>query len=148
MYQSSQVSFCMYCGNNASSALERMVRPHSEDYQRTFHYEAAAPSVVPIIYSSPVTSRSFSYLHSLELSNNYQNKTTTMLEDFFKTRINTEYSFFPDDFLKPDRNSQTFVGQAEEVKSYVEDIFQELTGKEFPEDIQVKICSHSEFQKL
>ena len=64
-------------------------------------------------------------------------------------RINDIFrEFIPDDFLRPGRRRQKFIGKAEEINEHIEEAFREVMGLDFPEDMRVKVCSREEFRKL
>tara|TARA_Y100000310_G_scaffold342583_1_gene446424 strand:- start:1624 stop:2571 length:948 start_codon:yes stop_codon:yes gene_type:complete len=89
--------------------------------------------------------------NSVDFSNqNYKNslRNNEIINQVLSSRINQNYNFVPDNFLKPNRISQKFIGQAEEIKSEIEETFLTLTGLEFPEDIRLKICDRKEFDKF
>ncbi len=56
-----------------------------------------------------------------------------------KKSITTTYSHVTDDFLNPNRPRSVFVGDAAEIKEFIEDAFFATTGREFPKDIIVHI---------
>ena len=59
----------------------------------------------------------------------------------------TEYHFHPETFLKPGREGR-FIGQAEEIREYVEETFAALFDEPFPNDIRISVCSREEFRKI
>lgn len=61
--------------------------------------------------------------------------------------IHREYMFAPDDFLKPGRAAQPFVGDAEDIEDAVKEAFEAVTGKAFPSDIRVTVLQEKEFRK-
>ena len=63
-------------------------------------------------------------------------------------RVSETYSHSVDHFLNPQRTRTAFIGKASEVKEFVEEAFEKLTGREFPDDIQVNIVSASEISKM
>tara|TARA_Y100000310_G_C20673723_1_gene811685 strand:+ start:1115 stop:2032 length:918 start_codon:yes stop_codon:yes gene_type:complete len=68
--------------------------------------------------------------------------------DGFVSNINQNYNFAPDNFLKPNRISQKFIGQAEEIKDEIEETFRLISGLEFPDDIRIQICDRKEVKKF
>ncbi len=56
-----------------------------------------------------------------------------------KKSITSSYSHVTDDFLNPNRPRSTFVGDAVEIKEFIEQAFFSTTGREFPKDIVVRI---------
>jgi len=63
-------------------------------------------------------------------------------------RITESYSHTLDNFLNPQRQFNAFVGSAEELKSLVEDAFLKLTGKVFPDDVQLNLVDGKEMKKM
>lgn len=70
------------------------------------------------------------------------------LDQLLGSRLQENYSFIPDNFLKPNRRRRRFVGKAEEIEDYVQEAFRELMGMEFPDDITIRICEEKEFRKI
>lgn len=58
-----------------------------------------------------------------------------------------EYHFIPDAFLKPGKEG-IFVGQAEEVREFVEEAFEQIFSKKFPNNIKISVLNEQEFRKL
>lgn len=65
--------------------------------------------------------------------------------ELFKTREN--YHFIPDNFIVPGR-SGFFVGEAEEVRSFVEEAFEIMFGEKFPRDVKVSVLNKEKFDKI
>jgi hypothetical protein len=59
----------------------------------------------------------------------------------------SEYHFIPDDFLTPGKESK-FVGKAEDVKEFVEEAFEKIFDKKFPNDIKISVLDEKQFRKL
>jgi len=111
----------------------------------------------PITYSqreaSPVHSYSFSAFHAPASTfqyhdasapkNNYSSQNSTY--QLFRSEKN--YHFIPDNFLVPDQLGM-FVGQAEEVKEFVESAFELMFHQPFPKDIKVSILDSEKFHQL
>ena len=77
------------------------------------------------------------------VDNLYQNNDT--LYNLFTPQ--KEYHFSPDNFLKPGKEG-IFVGEAEEIKGYIEETFEKIFSQQFPSDIKISICNHKEFRKI
>lgn len=60
---------------------------------------------------------------------------------------NIEYSFIPNDFLRPGWRKR-FIGDAEEIQEDIKEAFLKTVGLEFPPDIQITICQPNEFKKI
>ncbi len=61
--------------------------------------------------------------------------------------VQPEYHFVPQNFLKPGKEG-IFVGQAEEVKEFVEEAFEKIFNQPFPNTIKMSILNHEEFRKI
>ena len=68
-------------------------------------------------------------------------------DDSYKARGSRSYVFSPDIFLAEDRPPSAFVKNFSEIKDIAEQAFLALTGKEFPRDIIVNVCSWEELVK-
>lgn len=86
--------------------------------------------------------------HKTNFNLNHTYGNNKLIEDFLQKRVNKEYNFSPDDFLRPDRRKQRFVGKAEEIKELVEEAFKETTGLELPDDINIEVCPREKFRKM
>jgi hypothetical protein len=58
-----------------------------------------------------------------------------------------DYAFAPDDFLKPGRTSQPFIGDAVQIEDEIREAFAATMGRGFPSDIQIAVLSDSEFKR-
>lgn len=94
---------------------------------------------------SPCSSRFLTHGNNLTYENNVQYQPDEAAASV--AALKAEYHFIPDDFLKPGREGK-FVGQAGEIKGFVEETFEKLFNEKFPEDIKVSILSAEKFQKL
>ncbi|MBD3355026.1 hypothetical protein GF361_03500 [Candidatus Woesearchaeota archaeon] len=65
-----------------------------------------------------------------------------------KKRVTESYSHVMDDFLNPESGFSAFVGDAEELKSLVEEAFLKLTGRDFPDDVQLNLVDGKEMKKM
>ena len=63
------------------------------------------------------------------------------------SNFHEEYQFTPDPFLKPGHEGR-FIGQAQEIQSYIEEAFETMFSQQFPTNIQLSILPKQEFQKL
>ncbi|MBI2661906.1 hypothetical protein HYX11_00410 [Candidatus Woesearchaeota archaeon] len=66
---------------------------------------------------------------------------------YLSNKIQPEYLFQPNDFLKPSRHA-TFVNAAEEIQEYVEQTFQKIFQQPLPKNIKISILNKQKFQKL
>lgn len=81
--------------------------------------------------------------HSTEKPAAYQNNSSQY--QFF--RPETNYHFIPDQFLTG-KVLGGFVGKAEEIKEFVEEAFQTIFSRPFPNDIKISVCEEKDFRKL
>ncbi|MCK4589432.1 MAG: hypothetical protein KAT77_03250 [Nanoarchaeota archaeon] len=76
------------------------------------------------------------------------NNSNQVLYQIKKTQpTNIEYSFIPDNFLKPGWRKR-FIGDAEQIQEEIQEAFLKTTEKEFPPDIQITICEPNQFKKI
>ena len=68
-------------------------------------------------------------------------------EKYHFITIQPEYHFIPDNFLKPGKEG-IFVGKAEEVKEFIEETFEKIFDKPFPNNIKMSILNQEEFGKI
>jgi hypothetical protein len=145
MYRMSQ-SYSLV--SSTPSRLERIASP-SASYNLTkvgsVAYSAAA-STPQQSYSSPQrlfqpAILSFNY-ESVE-SQTYSHNDPTY--DLMQTH--QEYHFQPDNFLKPGTGSK-FVGEAEEVREFVEETFEKMFNQPFPTDIKISVLNEKKFRKI
>ena len=64
-----------------------------------------------------------------------------------KRSITSTYSHVTDDFLNPNRPKSVFVGDAAEIKEFVEESFKEVTGREFPDDVMIHVVNEKQMKK-
>ncbi len=93
-------------------------------------------------------SSSFGSLNSLGASpSSYKKNPELETNQHFSTPSHVEYHFNPEEFLKPGKGGK-FVGQAEEVRVFVEEAFEKMFNCPFPEDIKISVCDEKEFRTL
>ena len=142
MYQMSQ--------SYTPSRLERITSPSvgyngsSGSSSGSIAYAAAATPQQ--VYTSPQTlfrpsPSSFTY-ESVETQTYSHNNPTYEL-----MQTHQEYHFSPDTFLKPGTGGK-FVGEAEEIREFVEETFERMFNKPFPDDIKISVLNESRFRKL
>ncbi|MBT4651042.1 hypothetical protein HOC13_00805 [Candidatus Woesearchaeota archaeon] len=61
--------------------------------------------------------------------------------------IRPEYNFIPDEFIVSGKEGG-FVGEAEEVREYVEEAFEKIFSERFPKEIKVSVLSKERFSKI
>lgn len=89
-------------------------------------------------------------LHSYSFqsfSSGYKKNPELETNQHFSTPSHVEYHFNPEEFLKPGKGGK-FVGQAEEVRAFVEEAFEKMFNCPFPEDIKISVCDEKEFRIL
>src|SRR3989338_3798868 len=104
----------------------------------SFHSYTSFSSLFP--HSSPPQQSNYSY--SPKLHSYSKNQT-----QYHHPKIHQEYHFKPDTFLKPGKHS-IFVGNAEQIRPYVEETFSLLFNTPLPENIKISICNEQEFRKI
>lgn len=155
MYQSSHYTACMYnsCSHRSDSGLESITKEYRSE--KIFHSADYSKDHSTVSYSArSFTSRSAAFLSKAF----YQTPATQM---FPKTqpsysqnsfaynlfKLQPEYHFIPDDFLRPGK-AGTFVGKAGEVKEFVEEAFEKIFLQSFPNDIKISVLNEKEFRKI
>ncbi|MBW2966018.1 hypothetical protein KY342_02865 [Candidatus Woesearchaeota archaeon] len=138
------------CGNCGYSNLESAVNSYSA---------SSAPSYSS--GSSYADSNSLSYLvEAAAITNPLKNIAKydfnvkkdnyggISLENYnAKKSITSTYSHIHDNFLMPNRPKSIFVGDAAEIKEFIEDAFKTTIGREFPDDIIVHVVDEKIMKK-
>jgi hypothetical protein len=136
MYQMSQ-SYCSGCSGadytSGGSQLEYIANNCDSNCGENTFYSVSEPVISE---SSFVPQREY-------FKQQYQKE--KLGYDLFHSQPN--YDFIPDNFLKPGTTG-TFVGKADEIKEFIEDTFEKITGKEFPNDIKISVLEDERFNKL
>ncbi|MEW5897463.1 MAG: hypothetical protein AB1668_07245 [Nanoarchaeota archaeon] len=161
MYQSSHYAscvpaFCRYnsCNSSSNSRLEYIANDCQQErvcrQERVFY--PAARSVGPLNYSAgSVISGNANFLNRLFYQTRALPRAFSQVsykpsaDCLFK--LQAEYHFLPDDFLKPGEVS-TFVGRAEEVKEFVEEAFERIFAQPFPSDIKISVLDEKKFRRI
>lgn len=65
-----------------------------------------------------------------------------------KQSLTQTYSHVTDDFLNLDRPKTIFVGDASEIKEFVEEAFMLTAGSPFPDDVRIAVVSEKELAKI
>ena len=110
------------------------------------NYSTAVPTMQNEIigYSGFVTAiRNFNYVGASPASSYHQHP----LPKYFASQTHLEYNFIPDNFLKPGKGGK-FVGEAEEVREFVEEAFQKMFNQPFPTDIKLSVLNEKRFRKI
>jgi hypothetical protein len=64
-----------------------------------------------------------------------------------KKSITSTYSHVTDDFLLPNRPKSIFIGDAAEIKEFIEEAFTATMGREFPDDIIIHVVDEKTMKK-
>lgn len=152
MYQTSQSYACSSCGGGSRgisySPLESVVSGSAVSYESRSSLGGSGYSVASSSrgynfgFSSASSNPGFSY-NSSASPVSYQS--SSLGYSLFQSQQN--YEFIPDDFLKPG-NWGMFVGEAEEIKKFVEEAFELMFHETFPKDIKVSVLNEKDFHKL
>lgn len=81
------------------------------------------------------------------LNHLYQKTEAVMYRSASGNRILQEYAFIPDNFLKPGRAAQPFIGNTAEIEEAVKEAFTATTENLFPTDIRITIRESEDFRK-
>jgi len=121
--------------------LERMTQSYSSGI--AYAASASIPQEVynPVNFATPAFRSNRIYNSQPEITYKQNN----IVYQLFPTK--PEYNFIPDTFLKPGTRS-SFVGKAEEIREYVEDVFQKMLNKPFPADIKISVLDEPAFRKI
>ncbi len=134
MYNMSQGS---YMPSSSASPLEYIANSSPKYFSKVSDpFTGTTPNYF-IPQSTPEST--FVYHCSQDLS--YSNKS------YISFTPQVEYSFEPQHFLKPGKEGK-FVGEAEEIESFVREAFKIIFAEEFPDDIKVSVLNDNEFSKL
>ena len=71
----------------------------------------------------------------------------TQQELYLHNKIQPEYIFQPDHFLKPSKHA-LFINTTEEIQEYIEQTFEKIFQQPLPKNIKISILNKSKFQKL
>ena len=138
------------CGNCGYSNLESTVNSYS-----------ASSAPIHSGSSSYTDSNSLSYLVEAAVINNplkniaeydFDVKKDSYggisLENYnAKKSITSTYSNVSDNFLMPNRPKSVFVGDAAEIKEFIEEAFTATMGREFPDDIIIHVVDEKTMKK-
>jgi hypothetical protein len=133
---------CVYCGTASKSGLESIVGNYNRGSSYNCGHSANDASYMKAADSFMQPAKSSAYDLNPIKKEVYADK------DRGIKRVSETYSSSMDDFLNPQRTKTVFIGSAAEVKEFVEDAFFKLTGREFPDDIAVRIVDADEMKKM
>lgn len=126
----------------ASSVQYSIRNSHGEDSANlSFQpsYQVALRSASPALYGGSVI-----YSVSSEFTPQRYNSAKEYTR--FQT-IHTEYHFLPDNFIRPGKEG-AFIADAEEIRPFIEQTFQNMFNLPFPNNINVRILNEKEFRKI
>ncbi len=124
-----------YSNSEPIISYASMTSPSSPSY--TSFFPSLFPSISP---SSSFPSQNYNYSSKLHP----YSKNQTQYHHF---QTHQEYHFQPNNFLKPGKHS-IFVGNAEQIRPFVEETFFHLFHKSLPENIKISVCNEQEFRKI
>lgn len=150
---------CGRCSGRSFSPLESAASSYQGSFSSsggtyrsqgsTFSYSIAptkmsyAPEMARIYAVNPAATPRIFY----ETTKDVQGYRSNRMEETLFFPTHREYAFMPDNFLKPGQGSK-FVGQAEEVKEFVEEAFQLLFKTPFPDDLKISVLDAERFRTL
>lgn len=143
MYQMPQQSYASLPQSRGYSHLEAITYSSSSDGgQVAYSIAATSSSFLGYALSFPLL-KPFEGYHSPASWQSYQQSP----EQYHFPALQQEYHFTPDHFLKPGKEGK-FVGQAEEIREFIEEAFEQVFHIPFPEDIKMSVCDQEQFRKI
>lgn len=142
------MSYCSSCGYGNSSGASGYSSLESKvsSYSPSTGYSSSASNsyekgdisymIAESVLENPVMKYDFTDNKKELYSNSYKSKPVTQT-----------YSHVTDNFLALDRPRSVFIGDASEIKEFVEEAFRAVTGREFPDDVMIRLLSKEEFKK-
>lgn len=64
------------------------------------------------------------------------------------TPVTKTYTHIPDTFLAPNRPKTAFIGDASEIKEFIEEAFTLTTNKPFPKDVIISVVEEEQLKKI
>ncbi len=164
MYQMSQSYGPTPQFSNSSSYSSRSTSPLEYIAHSAISYSSADSSPLYFNMSSTPTNSTYTpFLSSLFPSSPHSSSTTHSSRYSYSSKFHSyshnqtqyihlnkthqEYHFKPDTFLKPGKHS-IFVGDAQQIRPFVEETFSHLFNTSLPENIKISICNEQEFRTL
>jgi hypothetical protein len=144
MYQTSQCGggYCSGGGSQleyiASSPSYSGNDTHQYSSSGNTFYSTSSPMHDDMFVPAPIYSSSTEFLTSQVYDPNH---------NYNIIKVEQNYHFHPESFLKPGKGSK-FVGEAEDVQEYVEEAFEKMFDKPFPDNIKVSVVNKKKFSKL
>jgi hypothetical protein len=136
MAYSNGCGYCGSCGSASYSSLENIVGSYRGGAGREHaSYMIAAEAVQQF---NPIARYDFDNVKKEIYSDGYRSH----------KRVTQTYYSGVDDFLNPQRPKTVFIGEASAVKEFVEEAFSKLTGREFPDDVVIRVVSEEEMRKM
>ena len=143
---------------NSNASLETMIGNYKTSSASSFcsslitipaAYSSAIDDIVKPVYS--ISSEGVSkkcYEITWTSTRPYEGKKGYSMQQQINPVITKTYLSEPNIFLSPFRNLSQFVGSAEEVKPFVEQAFEKLTGKTFPSDVIVNVLEYDDLKSV
>jgi hypothetical protein len=110
------------------------------------HIAYSAAAIQPYSAADIMPTFSRQYVSSEETPSQYTASNNMYALAIAQTNHNN-YAFVPDNFLSPNRLSQPFIGDAEEIEEPVREAFEKTLNRPFPDNIRITILQESEFRK-
>jgi len=144
-YQSSNCGYSCSAGSCGYSGLENAVASYNSN-SSSYQQNSASDYMGDVSYmmaelANPQTIQF--YDGSNDKKDIYQNAQYQIRKSVTRTYYST-----PDSFLDPNRPKTVFVGDASEIKEFVEEAFMLTTEKPFPDDIRIAVVSEKQLQKI
>jgi hypothetical protein len=136
------------CGSCGYSGLESAVSSYSASSCPSYSSSSTYEDSLSYLVEASAVNAPLQHIAAYDFDIKKDNYGGILLSNYnAKRSITTTYSHVSDDFLNPDRPKSVFVGDAREVKEFVEEAFLAVTGREFPDDIIVHIADGETMKK-
>jgi hypothetical protein len=138
-------SACGNCGGYSSleSAVNSYSASSAPSYSITSAYEDKGNISYLIESSIPAPLARLSFYDT----GNQKSKYCAVGNYNVRSSVTKTYTHMPDGFLMPNRPKTAFIGDAKEVKEFVEEAFLTTTGREFPDDIIIHVVDEETMKK-
>jgi hypothetical protein len=139
------------CGSCSYSSLESAVNSYSasggSNYSSTCSSYGDSGNLSYLVESAAVNAPTRN-IAAYDLDIKKDNYGGISLNNYSaKKSVTTSYSHVTDDFLNPNRPKSVFVGDANEIKEFVEEAFLAVTGRELPNDIIMHVIDEEQMKK-
>jgi len=141
---------CSSCGNcNSYSSIDSLVNYNatsSPNYSIASSYESK--NNLSYLVEAAAINAPLKNIAEYDFNVKKDNYGGISLENYnAKKSITSSYSHVSDNFLIPNRPQSIFVGDAAEIKEFIEEAFQATLGREFPDDIIVHVVDEKTMKK-